>query len=69
MPISLRLSPEGEKVLDEIVRKGGYKDRSEAIRQALSFLAEAQDQDESDEVLVRISKADLERLRRAKVVR
>lgn len=66
--ISLRLSGEGLTVLDGIVRKGEYKDRSEAIRAALSLLAEAQDQDETEEVMVRMSRADLERLRRAKVV-
>ncbi len=66
--ISLRLSGEGLNVLDGIVRKGEYKDRSEAIRAALSLLSEVQDQDEAEEVMVRISRADLERLRRAKVV-
>ena len=68
MPISLRLSPKGEQVLDDIVRKGHYKDRSEAIRAALGLLRNTLEEESQEKIVVSISKADLERLRRAKVV-
>lgn len=38
MPISLRLSPDGEQKLDEMVKQGRYKDRSAAIRAGLTLL-------------------------------
>lgn len=69
MPISLRLSEDGERRLDDLVRRGHYKDRSEAIRDALELLETSLQAEESEQVMIQLSKADLERLRRAKVFR
>ncbi len=69
MPISVRLSKDSEKRLDELVRRGDYRDRSEAIRAGLELLERSPEAEEKDKVVIQLSKADLERLRRAKVFR
>lgn len=67
MPISVRLSGEDQKRLETVVRKGHYKDRSEAIRDALGLLAQRLDSEANERVTISIAKADLERLRRARI--
>lgn len=67
MPISVRLSPDSMRELDSLVVRGNYKDRSEAIRSAISLLQEALDDDDQKRVTLTLTKADYDRLRRAKV--
>jgi Arc/MetJ-type ribon-helix-helix transcriptional regulator len=69
MPISVRLSKDSERRLDELVRRGDYQDRSEAIRAGLELLERSLEAEETDKVIVELTRADLERLRRAKVFR
>jgi Arc/MetJ-type ribon-helix-helix transcriptional regulator len=67
MPISVRLSNEDQKRLDAVILKGHYKDRSDAIRDALSLLAQRLDSEANERVTISIARADLERLRRARI--
>lgn len=68
MPISLRLSPEGEKKLDEMVKEGHYKDRSEAIRAALSVLKRTMEARRQGRIVVSVDPKDLRRLGVAVVI-
>lgn len=67
MPISVRLSSDDQKRLDAVIRKGRYKDRSEAIRDALGLLAQQLDSEANEQVTISIARSDLERLRRARI--
>jgi len=61
MPISLRLSKEGEKKLDEMVAEGRYKDRSEAIRAALTLLKRTMEAQRQGHVVVSIDPKELKK--------
>lgn len=69
MPISLRLSEADQKRLDDAVAKGGYKDRSEALRDALSLLASELDAEANEKITITMRKADFEKLRRARILK
>lgn len=61
MPISLRLSPDGERKLDEMVEQGHYKDRSEAIRAALTLLKRTMEAQKQGRIVVSVHPDDLKK--------
>ncbi|MGQ0534533.1 MAG: ribbon-helix-helix domain-containing protein [Methanobacteriota archaeon] len=62
MTLSIRLGDDVNKFLDDLVKKGVYSSKAEAIRAAIELFAEAEAQKKKGRRLVAISEDKLEKL-------
>lgn len=60
MPLSVRFPPEAIKAIDAMVEQGGYKDRSDVIRDALSLLMEVLEEEKAGRIVVAVDRKSLD---------
>lgn len=68
MPVSIRLSEEGEQTLERWVEEGRFKSKAAAIRTALNTFERIQEAKADGQRILSVSEEDLQELREARNV-